>query len=477
MATVDRIQGLSSSLGVKAPVACATTGPITLNGLQTVDGVALAAGDRVLVKNQADSTANGIYDASTSDWSRSLDFNKSNDVVKGTLVLVAGGTVSTGFAFVVSGANPIVPGTSMLAFSPSGVAAELPLTVAEGGTGATTAADARGAISAAKSGENADITRLDGLSTPLLVAQGGTGANTQAAALTAMGAALNGILTKTANYTAVAADRGKLIDYTSGTYNLALLAAATAGDGFVLGIKNSGTGVLTIDPSAAELIDGVATIALAAGESCLAVCNGTAWKTVGKNSSGGKLLRVTRLSTPGSGTWTKPADVTRITIKAVGGGGGGGNIISSNPSGAGGGAGGYGEIDIASPAASYAYTVGAGGAGRASYSAGAGGNGGSTTIAGITALPGDPGPATNGAPGIGGWCSGGDVNYYGGMGPSAGWQHGGASHFAPGGFGSTNVTNAVAGSRGSGGGGGGGSGVGYSSGAGGAGYIEIWEYA
>lgn len=48
--------------------------------------------------------------------------------------------------------------------------------VATGGTGSTTAADARTALSAAKSGANSDITSLTGLTTALSVAQGGTGA-------------------------------------------------------------------------------------------------------------------------------------------------------------------------------------------------------------------------------------------------------------------------------------------------------------
>lgn len=49
------------------------------------------------------------------------------------------------------------------------------LAVADGGTGASTAADARTNLSAAKSGANSDITSLSGLTTPLSVAQGGTG--------------------------------------------------------------------------------------------------------------------------------------------------------------------------------------------------------------------------------------------------------------------------------------------------------------
>lgn len=51
--------------------------------------------------------------------------------------------------------------------------------VANGGTGATTAAGARAGLSAAESGVNADITSLTGLTTALAVSQGGTGSATQ----------------------------------------------------------------------------------------------------------------------------------------------------------------------------------------------------------------------------------------------------------------------------------------------------------
>jgi len=52
------------------------------------------------------------------------------------------------------------------------------LVVADGGTGASTAAAARTNLAAAASGANSDITALSGLTTPLSVAQGGTGAST-----------------------------------------------------------------------------------------------------------------------------------------------------------------------------------------------------------------------------------------------------------------------------------------------------------
>ena len=106
---------------------------------------------------------------------------------------------------------------------------------------------------------------------------------TQVAAHTALGSFLNTILTKTAAYSVVAADRGKLIDYTTAGFTLTLPTGATAGLGFVLGLKNSAaTGVLTIGRNAANIDGAAANITLNPGESCLIVCDGTNWKTVGK---------------------------------------------------------------------------------------------------------------------------------------------------------------------------------------------------
>lgn len=106
-----------------------------------------------------------------------------------------------------------------------------------------------------------------------------------ATALATLGAALSGYSAKTTTYAVVAADKGKLIDATTGTWTLSLLAAATAGDGFTVSVRNSGTGVITVDPNLTETIDGGSTLAISAGESLLLYCNGTAWVSVGRSGS------------------------------------------------------------------------------------------------------------------------------------------------------------------------------------------------
>jgi len=83
----------------------ATGGPAT-NGQftgapATVDGVALAVGDRILVKNQATPSQNGVYVvASAGIWNRAADFDSINEAGTGILVRVTSGTVHSGDAFI-----------------------------------------------------------------------------------------------------------------------------------------------------------------------------------------------------------------------------------------------------------------------------------------------------------------------------------------------------------------------------------------
>lgn len=112
-----RLNGLSGDLAIKTPVRVATTANITLSGLQSIDGITVVEGDRVLVKDQTDTTENGIYDASTGTWTRSKDFNGSNDAVKGTIITKIEGDSDVIFFQLIS-SNPISIGTSAITFTP-----------------------------------------------------------------------------------------------------------------------------------------------------------------------------------------------------------------------------------------------------------------------------------------------------------------------------------------------------------------------
>jgi hypothetical protein len=90
-ATKNYVDTVAQGLDAKASVICATTVNITLSGTQTIDGIAVVAGNRVLVKNQTLSQDNGIYVASASAWARSADMNVW-DEVPNSFVFVETGT-------------------------------------------------------------------------------------------------------------------------------------------------------------------------------------------------------------------------------------------------------------------------------------------------------------------------------------------------------------------------------------------------
>lgn len=116
---IDRLDGLSAAAAIKGPCRTATTGNIELYGHQTVGGVPVVTGDRVLVKDQTASYENGIYVADTGQWRRARDFDKTRDVVTGTQVYVTNGSTNGERWFGVISANPVVVGVTAIEFSVS----------------------------------------------------------------------------------------------------------------------------------------------------------------------------------------------------------------------------------------------------------------------------------------------------------------------------------------------------------------------
>lgn len=106
-----------ANVAFKEPARAATTANITLSGEQTIDGVAVIAGDRVLVKDQSTGADNGIYVAATGAWTRATDFDGANDVTSGTQIFVTEGTTNGGTTLYVSTANPISIGSTSITFS------------------------------------------------------------------------------------------------------------------------------------------------------------------------------------------------------------------------------------------------------------------------------------------------------------------------------------------------------------------------
>ena len=116
-ATKAYVDATKQGLDVKDSVRAATTANITLSGTQTIDGVSVIAGDRVLVKNQSTGSQNGLYVAAAGSWSRSADADADAEVTAGLFVFVEEGTTNGDSGWVLTTNNPITVGTTALSFT------------------------------------------------------------------------------------------------------------------------------------------------------------------------------------------------------------------------------------------------------------------------------------------------------------------------------------------------------------------------
>jgi len=117
VASKGYVDGVAQGLDIKDSCKAATTANITLSGTQTIDGVSVLAGDRVLVKDQSTQSENGIYIAAASGWARSADFAAGTSEA-GAFTFVEQGTVNGDNGFVcTSDKGSDVVGTNNIVFS------------------------------------------------------------------------------------------------------------------------------------------------------------------------------------------------------------------------------------------------------------------------------------------------------------------------------------------------------------------------
>lgn len=117
--TKSYADALVNGLDVKESVRVATTANIPLSGTQTVDGIPLIIGDRVLVKDQATGADNGIYVVASGTWSRSEDADNTpgSEVTPGMFVFVEEGSTNADAGFVLTTNGTITLGSTTLDFT------------------------------------------------------------------------------------------------------------------------------------------------------------------------------------------------------------------------------------------------------------------------------------------------------------------------------------------------------------------------
>ena len=178
MSAADKVNFDSTVTAVKQPVRAASTANLTLSAPQTIDGVAVIAGDRVLAKDQVSSAQNGIYVVAAGAWTRAVDFDADAEVRGGTMVRISEGTVNGDRAAVLTTNDPITVGSTLLTFSMTALAsltvtapADVTKAAASVGTSTdaaradhkhdvTTAAPAAGAVAVGNSAAEGTATTL-----------------------------------------------------------------------------------------------------------------------------------------------------------------------------------------------------------------------------------------------------------------------------------------------------------------------------
>lgn len=113
----DAITVAVNRLDDKQSVRVASTANLALSGTPTVDGIVLAVGDRILVKNQDTASQNGLYLIAAGTWNRALDADASSEVTPGLTVYVEQGTAQADTIWKLVTDAPIALGTTALTFA------------------------------------------------------------------------------------------------------------------------------------------------------------------------------------------------------------------------------------------------------------------------------------------------------------------------------------------------------------------------
>ncbi len=222
VATKGYVDSARSGLDVKQSVRAATTAPLTLaNQLEAgdvVDGVTLAAGNRVLVKDQSTGSENGIYVVQASGAAiRAEDFDSSSEVTAGAFTFIEEGTVNGDTGYVLTTNDVIILGTTSLTFTQFS------------GTGQITAGDALSKDGATLN-VNVDNISIEVSSDALRIASGAAGDGLSASAgVLSVNVAANGGLEISSDDLQINLDA--TVSGLTTTSNGLALASGIAGDG------------------------------------------------------------------------------------------------------------------------------------------------------------------------------------------------------------------------------------------------------
>ena len=121
-ATRSYVDAVLAGSGVApfASVRAVASTNITLSGTQTIDGVALVAGNRVLLTGQSTPAQNGIYVVAAGAWSRATDASTTAQMSPGRQVFVNEGTVASDSVWAIANDTSITVGTTAISYTQIG---------------------------------------------------------------------------------------------------------------------------------------------------------------------------------------------------------------------------------------------------------------------------------------------------------------------------------------------------------------------
>jgi hypothetical protein len=100
------VDSVAQGLDNKPSVTALAAANISLTGTQTIDGVGVVAGNRVLATGQSTASQNGIWTVASGAWTRPADF-ASGSVQLGASVFVEGGTSNSSSGWTLTGTSPV----------------------------------------------------------------------------------------------------------------------------------------------------------------------------------------------------------------------------------------------------------------------------------------------------------------------------------------------------------------------------------
>lgn len=118
----SQLSNAAAGIDSKPSVRVVSNSNITLSGTQTIDGIAVIAGDRVLVRGQTTASTNGVYVVAAGAWTRAVDADATGEMTPGAFWFVEEGTTYGKSQWRIENTGSIVLGTTSITVNQFGAA-------------------------------------------------------------------------------------------------------------------------------------------------------------------------------------------------------------------------------------------------------------------------------------------------------------------------------------------------------------------